>query len=185
MTVRAGEEEIRGALAVVGGAARRLGVGAPDLHVGAGACGPVWHLRPIDPRPDPDLAWLGPDEAIGWSALASWIEGGLPPVVRIGSGRRPTGWTVQLGGRASTLALWSLADAAAVCALARALIILRRWTRSPPPWGLRDAEAERLELLAREASILAEGGPRPWAPISAPWATIPDWYLRAFGTASE
>lgn len=178
------EPEIREALRVVGEAARRLGVErSPDVHR-------LWkeHERPFSlahfakPEIDPWIILLSDAEALGWTALAAWIEGGQPPIVPLGSTGKPRGWTVQLADRHSTVLAWSREDSAAIATLARALLVLRRWSHRVEPWGLRDAVAEALDRVAREASVMAEGGPKPWTPITDP---IPAWYLAAFGTADE
>lgn len=181
------EPEIRGALRIVGAAARRLGVKRRPLHPGGGFDPgdndpTMWYLLPRDPRPTPDLMWITTAEAFGWSALAEWIEGGQPPIVPIGTTGTPRGWAVQLGDRHVTVLSWSREDSAAIATLARALLVLRRWSHRVEAWGLRDSVAEALDRIAREASVMAEGGPKPWTPIEDP---IPAWYLQAFGTAPE
>lgn len=183
MSPRPEAPEIREALRTVGVVAQRLGVAPRPLHPSSGHPGADWYLLPdVQPCPTPDLVWLTLAEALGWSALAEWIEGGQPPIVPIGTTGTPRGWAVQLGDRHVTVLSWSREDSAAIATLARALLVLRRWSHRVEAWGLRDSVAEALDRIAREASVMAEGGPKPWTPIEDP---IPDWYLRAFGTAPE
>lgn len=181
-------ERIRDALHVVGIFAQSLGV-AVDARLTA------WErFEPTDPRGyslprggpllGPPLGGLScPEEALGWTVLAHWIEHGGHPIERhsrIG-GASAVGWRVSLAGSTWSRAVASTQDHARVAELAAALLVLRRWVCPVRPWGLRDLQADSVDRAQREASVRALG-PRPAQVIDSP---IPADYLAAHGSASE
>lgn len=176
---------MRDALHVVGIFAQSLGVAV------SGRLSEWERFNPTDPRGyslprlgPPNLSSLScPEEALGWTVLAHWIEHGGHPILPVHRhGARPTyGWRVSLAGSTWSRAIASTQDHARVAELAAALLVLRRWAHTPEPWGLRDLQAESVDRAQREASVRALG-PRPAVVLDSP---IPADYLAAHGTASE
>ena len=207
--------QIREALHVVGTAACGLGVEVDPRLLGwttrdwaeAGHfAGVAWyHLGPLAPLDDRNRPALTHLEALGWTALAAWIEGGVRPI-EVQRWPRFVEYRVRLAGRVASsgaarfgtalagiaeLAAGGDADAAELEAanrgahrdageLALALAVLRRWVAPSRPWGLRDMIAEHLERVGREAAARAAG--RGSKQLFDP---IPPGYLAAFGTADE
>ena len=193
-------QQVRDALRTVGIAAWGLGVELDRRLVPAGIAvdylypEPVPLVRalgaPIGCDPPASLGALDPVEALGWTALAAWIEGGVRPIevlrwprfveyrLRL-AGRHLSSGPAWIAGDADRLA-GSRIDHAAAGELALALAVLRRWVAPSRPWGLRDMIAEHLERVGREATARAAGA--KWTPIVDP---IPTGYLAAFGTANE
>lgn len=192
--------QIRKALHVVGVAAFGLGVKVdPRLHgwtsrdwAEAGHfAGAAWyHLGPHAPLDDHHGQTLSHLEALGWTALAAWVEGGVRPL-EVQRWPRFVEYRARLAGRhLSSGPAWIVGDAdrlagsrldhAAFGELALALAVLRRWVAPTRPWGLRDMIAEHLERVGREATARAVGA--KWVPTVDP---IPPGYLAAFGTADE
>lgn len=197
------ERQARDALRVVGIASWGLGV-EPDRRLAfAGfklAAGAPDEILRRAPRGDPfdlpafaspqALGLLDPVEALGWTALAAWVEGGVRPL-EVQRWPRFVEYRARLAGRyLSSGPAWIVGDAdrlagsrldhAAFGELALALAVLRRWVAPTRPWGLRDMIAEHLERVGREATARAVGA--KWIPTVDP---IPPGYLAAFGTADE
>lgn len=184
--------QVRDALRTVGIAAWGLGVSPdPRLREHTGEWIGRWY-HPGLPLliDDQGRAALDQIEALGWTALAAWIEGGVRPV-EVQRWPRFVEYRVRLAGRhLSSGPAWIVGDAdrlagsrldhAAFGELALALAVLRRWVAPSRPWGLRDMIAEHLERVGREATARAVGA--RWVPIVDP---IPAGYLAAFGTADE